>query len=217
MLAPALRLLVRIEVVVDVQRVDVVAPHDVEHDARRAIAHSRIAGIHPQIRPVLAHELRIGAADVVRRRRPRHRVAGAIRIDPRVQLEPALVRLGDREGERIVVRLRRAPHLPGEHLGPRLDVGAIQRVGGGPHLQDDGVHAELHALVEDREQLALLLVRGRGRRATASPCCRPWRPTRREARAGSAGRCRAPTRADVVCARADTAAPRGRSGRRRGG
>ena len=78
--------------------------------------------------------------------RARARVPRAIRVEPRVQLESALVRLLDRERERIVVRLAaRGPATPVRYCGPRLVRRVVQRVGRGTNLQDDGVEIERDA------------------------------------------------------------------------
>src|SRR5882724_3385411 len=106
--APVL-LFVGIEVVVDVNTIDVVAANDVEYHVDRTLSHGRLARIHPQHAPIPLYKLRVGATDVIGgRRRFSRRMASAIRIEPRVELETALVGLGDSELEWIVPWIRRA-------------------------------------------------------------------------------------------------------------
>src|SRR5674476_1191191 len=98
---------VRIEVVVDVDAIHVVTLHDVEHYAQRLPNYRGIAWIHPLVLAIGAHELWMRDADM--RARVRALCAGmpgAIRVEPRMQLEPARMRFGHSEAERIVVWLR---------------------------------------------------------------------------------------------------------------
>ena len=63
----------------------------------------RLGGIHPLIAAVFFHEGGLGFADVGGGDRAvGAAVSRAIGIEPRVQFQPALVRLGDGEGERIL-------------------------------------------------------------------------------------------------------------------
>ena len=95
----------------------------------------------------------VAAAGEVAVQQPR-----AVRVEPRVQLQAALVRLLDGEGQRIVERLRRLAHRAGEILRPGLDAGGIERVAGGPDLEDDGVQLELDGPVEHGHQFRFLLL-----------------------------------------------------------
>ena len=95
-----------VEEVVDVHAVDVVAPNDVAHDGDGALGDCGVAGVHPQAGAVDAHEVAVGAEDVRGRQHERvARVAGVVRVEPRVQLEAARVRLVDREREGVVARI----------------------------------------------------------------------------------------------------------------
>ena len=79
------------------------------------------------------------------------------RIEPRVQFQPALMRLAHGELQRIPERIRRLPLRTGEIFRPRLELGGVERVARRAHLEDDDVQFERGALVEDGEQLRLLL------------------------------------------------------------
>src|ERR1700694_1696790 len=83
----------------------------------------------------------------------------AVRVEPRVQLEPSSVRFIDREFEWIIVRARCASHLARQVFRPRLVGRCVQRIGGWPYLQNHGVESELHRAIEHLEQLLLLLTR----------------------------------------------------------
>jgi hypothetical protein len=83
-------------------------------------------------------------------------VRRAVRIEPRVQLESTLVRLLDRERQRIPRRLRPSPLPPRDVLRPRLVRRRIQRIGPRPNMKHDRVHIERDGPVENGQQLALL-------------------------------------------------------------
>src|SRR5690606_35375275 len=86
------------EVVVDVNAVDVVPANNIRDDLHAALADRILARIHPQVAVVALHEIRFRTTDVRRgdrsgiRRMPR-----AVRIEPRMQLEAARMRLANRE------------------------------------------------------------------------------------------------------------------------
>ena len=87
-------------------------------------------------------------------------VAGAVGIEPRVQLKAPTVRGGDPLAQRIVERLGRAALFPGEKLRPRLERRRIDRIGGRAHLKHDRVEAQGLRAVENGEHLGTLLHRG---------------------------------------------------------
>ena len=99
-------LLVRVEVIVDVDAIDVVPLDHVEDDRERVVLHvagasgsssgaCRRAWRGPGRRLVMWSSV---AGDLARRR------AGAVRVEPGVQFQPAGVGLGHGEGERVVAR-----------------------------------------------------------------------------------------------------------------
>src|SRR5437667_7945091 len=83
----------------------------------------------------------------------------AVRIEPRVQLECALRRLGHREFERIVPRIRCLAHLTSQVFRPRLIGRRVQRVGSRTHLQDDRIQPESNCPIENSQQLVFLFLR----------------------------------------------------------
>ena len=159
---------IRIEVVVDVHTIHVVALHHVEHHAHGARANRRFTGIHPQIAGVRFYERRMCARNVgARQRRLGVGVSRAIRIEPRMQLEIARMRFRDRERERIPERHRRAPLCPRKILRPRFDFRRVQRVGRRTNLKQHRVELERGRAVEECNELGLLF--GRGQRALGGP------------------------------------------------
>ena len=148
---------IRIEVVVDVHAIDVVALDDVHDRAQRAATHFWVARIHPEEPAVLPNELRIGLRDVRARDRRVAIVRCPVGIEPRVQLEPTLVRLLDRERQRVPRRLRPSALPPRDVLRPRFVRRRIQRVRAGADVKHDRVHVERDHSIEDRQQLPLLL------------------------------------------------------------
>ena len=90
----------------------------------------RLTRIEPQVLAVLAHDLGVRDARMIGRRRTlRAGHPHAIRIEPDVQLQPAPMRLLDRELERIVKRLGRLAHSARKKLRPRLQLRRVQRIG----------------------------------------------------------------------------------------
>src|SRR5690349_18705706 len=100
---------------------------------------------------------------VGRRRRFAGWMVRAVRVEPRMELETTLVGLGDSELERIVPRIWRPTHSPGEILGPRLIWRGVQRVGRRPDLQNHRVQMEPRSPIEDSEQFVLLFLRRQAR------------------------------------------------------
>ena len=86
--------------------------------------------------------------------------AGAKRIEPSVQLDPALVRLFHREGERIIEWPRRGAHPARKDFRPRLVGRSIEGVAARPNLQDDRIELEQHREIEQRQQFGFLLFGG---------------------------------------------------------
>ena len=85
------------------------------------------------------------------------RMRGTERIEPRVQFQSALVRLGNGKRERIVKRFRRTALNAGEIFRPRLDRRGIHRIGDIAHLEHHGVQVQLHRAVEQGGEFGLLL------------------------------------------------------------
>ncbi len=159
---------VRVEVVVEVDPVDVVAADDVEDHVERVVGGVGLAGVEPHVVAVGPDEVGPLARDVGHvAGAVAGRVPGAVRVDPRVELEPARVRLVNGELERVVPRIRRASLAAGQVLGPRLLGRKVEGVGGGADLEHDSVEAQRLGPVEERDQLGLLL--GRGEAAVARP------------------------------------------------
>ncbi len=146
-----------IEIVVEVNAIHVVPLHDVENDRKRVRRDVLLARIEPELFPVGLHEVRTAPRDVPRRGpRQRRRRASPIRIEPGVELHPARVRFGDREGERIPEGLGRDALRAAQDLRPRLERGRIERVRGGPHLEDHRVRVQRGQGVEEEHELLLL-------------------------------------------------------------
>ena len=72
----------------------------------------------------------------------------AVRVEPGVKLHAALVCLVDGELQRVPVRAGGLAATAGEKLAPGLDVGDVEGVGAGAHLEYDGIDAGLLELVE---------------------------------------------------------------------
>ncbi|KGC52790.1 hypothetical protein DO65_4945 [Burkholderia pseudomallei] len=154
---------VRVEIIVEMHGVDIVAGdrvHDRVDDERARGGH---AGVVIQLAAVADHPVRMRA----RRMRGDERVEpvvhrDAVRIEPCVQLEIAPMRFGDGERERIVAGI--AALRARQIFRPRLERRRPECVRGRPNLQDHRVAVHPDRVVEPRAQLGLL--RG-GRQARA--------------------------------------------------
>src|SRR5260370_26502574 len=88
---------------------------------------------------------------------------GAKRIEPRMQLDAALVRLLHGEGEGIIEWPRRGAHPAGKDFRPRLVGRSIEGVAARPDLEDDCIELEEHREIEQRQQFGFLLFGGEAR------------------------------------------------------
>jgi hypothetical protein len=161
-----LRQRIGIEIIIDVHAIHVVAADDITDDGERALGGDGLAGVHPEHVAVFLHDVGVRQADVVGREGGFGLgVAGAVGVDPDVQLEAAPVRLLDPDGERVVAR--RATLDAGEVFRPGFEGGGVECVGGGADLEDDGIEAHGLRAIEERDDLGALL-RG-GQAAFARP------------------------------------------------
>ena len=139
---------IRIEVVVNVQSVHIVAAHNVAHhlaDVVTALLQGRIQQRQPV---VLERPLRVPHHHVVTGIGVSHLGLGAIGINPRVQLHTATVALLHHPLQRVPVGIGTAALLARQIVAPRLQRTLVQRVALRPHLEDDGITAILLQLVQ---------------------------------------------------------------------
>ena len=117
---------VGVEVVVDVDAIHIVTTGDIEDDLQRMGSSGRFGGVQPLVAIVAAHELRMGAADVpVGGGAFGGFVAGAVGVEPRVQLEPAKMRFGDPEGQGVIVGIGCLSLHARQVRGPRFPLGRV--------------------------------------------------------------------------------------------
>ena len=149
---------IRVKIIVEHHAIHVIAFHHVEHGVERAGLRFGFAGIEPGLPGVMADDFRMRTGDVVERgRRFGFGMRGAEGIEPCVDFQPARVRLGDGQRERIIKRLRHFSLDAGEVFRPRFERRGVNRVRHGAHLEKNGVQMKLHRAVEQRNQLCLLL------------------------------------------------------------
>src|SRR3546814_872233 len=84
---------------------------------------------------------------------------GPVRIDPGMQFHTTFVGFVDRKFQRVVKRLRRLPRFTGQETAPRFATFGIERIGGRPYLQEDGIDARTLMVVQVPNELLLLLGR----------------------------------------------------------
>ena len=137
-----------VEIVVDVYGVDVVTAHDVAHHALYVLAVLGYAWVEEELVVVLERPPGLSGGDVALRQHLVGVGRDAVRVEPGVKLHAALVCLVDGELQRVPVRARGLAATAGEKLAPGLDVGDVEGVGAGAHLEYDGIDAGLLELVE---------------------------------------------------------------------
>src|SRR3954469_24635533 len=85
-------------------------------------------------------------------------MACTIGIEPRMELQPALVCFRDGEFQRVIKWIRRSSHSAGEILGPRLVSGCVKCIRCRPHLEDYRIESEREGAIEHADQLVFLLL-----------------------------------------------------------
>ena len=150
---------VRIEVVVDVKPVHVVATDDVSHYVADVVAALGHAGIQDVLPVVLEHPFRMPHGDM----RPGElfRCLGLcpVRIDPRVNFHSSLMALRHHPCERIPKGRRRQSLRACKEPAPRLEVALVEGIALWSDLKDDGIHSVFLQFVELKPQRPLHLFR----------------------------------------------------------
>ena len=136
-----------VEVVVQVNAVDVILAGQLLRPPHDVLPHLGQAGIEVVVALILHHPVGVELCGVVGgqglelRRAP---LGDAEGIDPGVELQPQGVGPLHPVGQRIKSVFRGGPLCAGEVFAPRVQLGGIEGVGGGPHLENHGVHAHVH-------------------------------------------------------------------------
>ena len=137
-----------IEVIVDVQSVDIVTPHDVGHDATDVLAvlgHSRIEY---HLAAVCKRSARLPRHYVGGSQAGRSRCLGTVWVNPGMQFHAAAVALVNHPCQRVPVRGWRLALHPGEEAAPRFVRAGIKRIALCPHLKEYGIDTVALQLVE---------------------------------------------------------------------
>ena len=130
-----------IEVVVHVNGIHIVARNDVPHHAADEFAARRYARVEEYLFVVADEPFGMFMVDMrIGKRRIACR-AGAIGIEPSVELHVAAVAFGDEEGHQVEVSFGGESLLAGVEAAPRFQLRGIKSIGLGAHLEDDGVDA----------------------------------------------------------------------------
>ena len=156
---------VRVEIVVHVYGINVVAAHNVAHhiaDEFAALGQTRFeVGL-----TAVAHEpLRVLVIDVVLRQLfcLALGVGHSIRVEPRMQLHAAAVTLVNHELQRVPERLGAFTEFAGQIHAPRLEVRFVEGVGFWANLPHNGINASYLQRVELTAQIGLVLFGGHAR------------------------------------------------------
>ena len=168
--------------------VDVVSLHHVDQHGEGVVDRRRVARIEPEVLAVFSHDAR--AASTLAWSGDGGRLGlghtHAVRVEPHVQFQPALMRLVHGELERVVNRLGRLPHRAGEvpDHGSSFDAyRASASAAPGRSPRSDSARRTCRG---SRPARSFCCSRRQARASTASRCSRPSPPTRREIRAAPA-------------------------------
>ena len=130
---------IRIEIVVEMDAVHVIARYDVAHDLQDVLARSGLPRVEIDLAGVFLEDVGVPAgymaADQGLSGVERH----AVGIEPRVQFHPAGMALLDHEAERIPERLRSLALRTGQITRPGLYVRYIESVGLRTYLEENGI------------------------------------------------------------------------------
>ena len=146
---------VRIEIVVDVEAVDVVAAHNIGSYLTDIMAVFSFSGIENQKAVIRKTTIGIQLRRVISRQSARAFRLRTERIDPRVQLHPAQVALLHHPSQRVPIRRGRHALTPRKVTAPRLVGTIIQGIAFHSHLEDNRIHAAGFKGVELAGQIGL--------------------------------------------------------------
>src|SRR5690242_13449586 len=146
-----------IEEIVEVHAVDIVSVHDVDDRRQYCFAGLRYPGIDPLLPTVAPNPVGMLARDMISGGPNAAVERRAKRIEPRMHLNPPRVCLAHHDGKGIVAWIDAL--MPRELGRPGRERRRVQRVAAQPHVEDDRVEPDRPRAVEQRDQLALLLLR----------------------------------------------------------
>ena len=137
--------------------VDIVTLHDIVDDLADEITVLLISRVEKNLPVVTEEAVGVFVGIVIRRKDFLCRGRDAVRIQPCVKFETALVRLFDGIFHGVPHRLRSPATLAGEPSTPRFEFRLVYGVGGRPHLKDHGVAAGIGKTVHLVADICLCL------------------------------------------------------------
>ena len=146
---------IRIEIIVDMETVDIIAADDIVDHPADIVAVLRLPRIEDILSVVSEDAARFSCCNMVGGQLMGGLGLCPIRIDPRMEFHAPFVALVYHPLERIPVRRRCQPLLSGEETAPRLQFAGVERIALRSYLEDDGVDAVLLQFVELIRQRAL--------------------------------------------------------------
>ena len=146
---------IRIEIVVDMDSIHVIAAHDVLHHLTDIVAVGGDAWVQDTQAVVREYSFGMGDCDMIVGKHRRPLGAGTIGIEPRMQLHPTLVALLHHPIQRVPIGRGSLTLHTRQETAPRLVFAFVERVALRAHLEDDGVHPILLQFVELASQLLL--------------------------------------------------------------
>src|SRR3954469_5627748 len=151
------RFAIGIEEVIEMHAIDVVPLHDVDDSRQYCLAGFGNAGIDPLLPAIAAHPVGMFARDMVASGANAPVERRTERVEPGMHLDATRVCFAHDYGERIVAWIQAL--MARQLRRPGRERRCIQRVAAQPHVKDDCVESDRPRPIEERDQLALLLLR----------------------------------------------------------
>ena len=135
-----------------------VVPLEHIHEYGQAVVGGRwLTGVDPELVAIGLDPFRAGLAQMAAGGwRGRLALTRPKRVEPGVQFQPARMRFGNPQRQRVVKRVGCLTLDAAQVLAPGLEFGGVQGIGTGAHLQNDGVQSQCHRPIQHRAHFCLL-------------------------------------------------------------
>ena len=146
---------IRIEIIVDVQTIYIIAAHNVVYHLINIFPVGRIARVENKLSCIRKYLTRLLNGNMITSQSISTLSFGTIRINPRMQFHPALMTLLNHPLQRIPKRIGRLSLHACQETAPWFITTLIERIALGPHLEDDGIDTILLQFIQLITQRAL--------------------------------------------------------------
>jgi hypothetical protein len=149
-----------IEIIIEMNRIDIVTFHYIPDDIRQVSLHILIARVEIPGISIGQKPFRVYAGDMGRGNAGGSDLKDSpIGIAPGMEFHAPLMGLFDHELERIIIRSRRLALLSGKPLAPGFIGRRVEGIGSGPDLHHHGIHPVPFVHVQYPDEFQLLAIR----------------------------------------------------------